>query len=144
MDPFDLDTFLPYRLAVAAGRVSREFATRYRGRFGLSRAEWRVLFHLSRNASVSVREVADQADMEKSRVSRAAARLEAAGHVEKRASSTDRRLVELTLTATGRALLAELIPVAQDYQRRLLAELGADAAPLGRALDALSDAREPD
>ncbi|MEM9795895.1 MAG: MarR family transcriptional regulator [Pseudomonadota bacterium] len=137
MDDFRLDDFLPYRLAVAAGRVSRDFAREYRDRFGLSRAEWRVVAHLSRSGTVSVREIAEAADMEKSRVSRAAARLEAAGHVVKRVNAGDKRLVDLTLTESGQAMLAELAPVANAYQARLVAELGPDAAPLVRALEGI-------
>ncbi|WP_298429206.1 MarR family transcriptional regulator [uncultured Jannaschia sp.] len=138
MDDFRLDDFLPYRLAVAAGRVSRDFARDYRDRFGLTRAEWRVIAHLAGSGTVSVREIADRADMEKSRVSRAAARLEAAGHVAKRVNAGDKRLVDLTLTESGRAMVAELAPIATAYQRRLVAELGSDAAPLLRALDLLA------
>ena len=57
MEQFDLDAFLPYQLAVAATRVSRAFAERYRAEFGLSIPEWRVLAHLSRSGAVSVREI---------------------------------------------------------------------------------------
>ena len=142
MSGFDLDGFLPYRLAVAARRVSHAFAAEYRERFGLDRAEWRVLALLDRRAPISVRDVAEEADMEKSRVSRAVARLEASGRIAKRVSAADRRLVELTLTPEGRALMAELTPLAQDYQRRLDAELGDAAEGLRAALDRLA-ARPP-
>ncbi|WGH77516.1 MarR family winged helix-turn-helix transcriptional regulator [Jannaschia ovalis] len=139
MNDFTLEDFLPYRLAVAAGRISRDFAREYRERFGLSRAEWRVLAHLARTGTVSVREIAERADMEKSRVSRAAARLEEAGHVAKRVNAGDKRLVDLTLTPSGRAMVDELAPLAIAYQARLMDELGPEAAPLSRALDILTD-----
>ncbi len=98
MTDFDLADFLPYQLAVAASRVSRQFAERYRAEFGLSIPEWRVLAHLSQSGSVSVREIHRRVDMDKSKVSRAAARLEAAGLVEKRTHGTDRRLLAMSLT----------------------------------------------
>ncbi|MBC7157714.1 MAG: MarR family transcriptional regulator, partial [Rhodobacteraceae bacterium] len=91
---FDLSVFLPYRLAVAAQRVSRAFAQRYRHDFGLSVAEWRVLAHLSQSGNVSVREVFERVDLDKPRVSRAAARLEAAGYITKQPNPRDRRLVD--------------------------------------------------
>ncbi len=123
MSDFVLDTFLPYRLNVLAGRLSREFSTRYRERFGITIPEWRVVAHLGQAGAVSVREIHARVDMDKSKVSRAAARLEAAGYVAKRTSPTDRRLVELTLTDNGRAMMAELAGVAQAYQAELLSRL---------------------
>ena len=56
MHAFDLDAFLPYRLAKLASRVSRGFAQEYSARFGLSIPEWRVMAHLSQSDTVSVRE----------------------------------------------------------------------------------------
>jgi DNA-binding MarR family transcriptional regulator len=121
---FNLDDFLPYRLTVAAGRLSREFSQRYREKFGISIPEWRVVAHLSQSGAVSVREIHARVDMDKSKVSRAAARLEAAGYVEKRVNPADRRLVELRLTERGRAMMAELAVVAEAFQREVLARLG--------------------
>ncbi|MCU0911068.1 MAG: MarR family winged helix-turn-helix transcriptional regulator [Rhodobacteraceae bacterium] len=129
---FALDDFLPYRLNVLAGRLSREFAQRYREKFGISIPEWRVVAHLSQSGAVSVREIHARVDMDKSKVSRAAARLEAAGYVEKRVNPADRRLVELSLTDRGRAMMAELAKVAAAYQHELLARAGD-----GAALDAM-------
>lgn len=135
MSTFDLDDFLPYRLALAAARVSRDFAERYRTEFGISIPEWRVLAHLSAaGGPVSVREIHARVDMDKSKVSRAAARLEAAGYVAKAENRNDRRLVALTLTGEGQALMARIIPVAQGFQAELLARLGPDAAVLPTAL----------
>ncbi len=140
-DPdFDLAEFLPYQLAVAAARVSRAFAERYHRDFGISIPEWRVLAHLAQSGAVSVREIHARVDMDKSKVSRAAARLEAAGHITKRGHETDRRLVELALTDQGRALFARIVPVARAYQDELEAALGADAAALRRGLGKLSEA----
>ena len=124
---FNLDEFLPYQLAVAAGRTSREFARIYRERFGIGIAEWRVVAHLSQAGAVSVREIYEKVDMDKSRVSRAAQRLEEAGYVRKVVSARDRRLVELSLTERGREMIAEIAPLARDFERALAERLGPDA-----------------
>ena len=138
---FDLDSFLPYRLAVLAERVSQEFATLYRARHGLTRAEWRVLAHLSAAAEpVSVREVFARVEMDKSKVSRAAARLELTGLIEKRADARDRRLVALSLTGKGRAVMAELIPLARGFEAELQRRLGAEAEAFLRGVDRLAEA----
>lgn len=134
---FDLARFLPYRLNAAAARVSRAFAEHYRDEFGISIAEWRVLVHLHQAGAVSVRDIEARTEMEKSKVSRAASRLEAAGHVAKAVNDADRRLVELTLTPKGQALVARLLPVAMRFQAELTARLGPHAEPLDRALTIL-------
>ena len=142
--PFDLSAFLPYQLATAAARVSRGFAERYRVQFGLSIPEWRVLAHLAQSGAVSVREIHARVDMDKSKVSRAAARLESAGLIVKRAHAADRRLLDMTLTDTGTALMARIVPVADAWQAEVLAALGPDADPFRRALMRLRDMGDAD
>ncbi|MFM7655696.1 MAG: MarR family winged helix-turn-helix transcriptional regulator [Paracoccaceae bacterium] len=124
---FDLSDFLPYQLAVASSRISRAFAERYRAEFGLSIPEWRVLAHLAQSDAVSVREIHARVDMDKSKISRAAARLEAAGLIEKRENPEDRRLLDMRLTAKGRDLIARIVPIADAYQGELLALIGPHA-----------------
>lgn len=123
---FDLESFMPYRLAVAASRVSRRFAARYKAEFGISIPEWRVLAHLAQAPSVSVRDIHARVDLDKPAVSRAARNLERAGHVEKNGHDQDKRLVELRLTPEGRALVARILPLARQFQAELEALLGPD------------------
>ena len=133
---FDLGRFTPYRLAVAAKRTSEALARRYRERFGISIPEWRVLVHLAHAGDdTSVRDIEAQVQLERYEVSRTAKRLEEKGLLAKRASDTDRRLVRLGLTDEGRALMAELLPLAQAYQDQLEARLGAAFAGLEAGLD---------
>ncbi len=129
---FDLAAFLPYRLAAAAARISRSFAERYREEFGISIPEWRVLAHLNHAGPVSVRDIEARADMEKSKVSRAVSRLEAAGYVSKAVNDDDKRLLVVQLTDAGRALLRRLLPVAMQFQAEMLSRLG----PAAEGLDA--------
>lgn len=121
---FDLSTFLPYQLAVVSSRLSRAFSERYKREFGLSIPEWRVLAHLAQSDAVSVREIHERVDMDKSKVSRAAARLETAGLIEKRENEGDRRLLDMRLTEKGRDLIARIVPIADAYQAELIAQLG--------------------
>lgn len=134
---FDLSDFLPYQLAVASSRISRAFAERYRAEFGLSIPEWRVLAHLAQSDAVSVREIHARVDMDKSKVSRAAARLEAAGLIEKRENPEDRRLLDMRLTAKGRDLIARIVPIADSYQGELLALIGPHAEEFRSGLQKL-------
>ena len=134
---FDLDGFLPYRLSVAASRISRRFAALYGAEAGLSIPEWRVLAHLDRSGAVSVRDINARVHLDKSIVSRAASRLEEAGLLRKSGHDTDRRLVTLELTAEGRALMRRLGRIATAFQAELIAELGPEAEALDRALTRL-------
>lgn len=120
MEEFSLDGFLPYRLAVAAERVSRDFSRRYRASHGLSRAEWRIICHLARaGEGLSVRDLEVEANLEKSKTSRGVSKLEARGWVTKSQHDSDARLVSISLTAEGREVFEELAPVAREFQTAL-------------------------
>ncbi len=134
----DLDRFLPYQVSLLAARLSAALSRVYAERFGITIPEWRVIAHLSQHRKVSVREVQARVGMDKSKVSRAAARLETAGLVEKRVNPGDRRLVELSLTRKGRRLFSEIAPLALAFEADLVAALPeAEAAALRSAVAAL-------
>jgi len=135
---FNLDEFLPYKLSELSRRVSGGFSKHYRERYGISVAEWRVVAHLSQETAVSVREIHNRVGMDKPKVSRAASRLEASGFVKKVVNEHDRRLVELSLTPKGRAMIDTLAPIAAAYQDELMAALGEGAAAFVEKLDRLS------
>jgi DNA-binding MarR family transcriptional regulator len=138
-DTIDLDRFLPYRLSVLTNVVSSTIAEAYQRRFGLSIPEWRVLAVLARHPGLSAAEVARLTRMDAVAVSRAVARLLAAGRLRRRIARDDRRRSVLAVTATGRAVYREVAPLALGYERELLATLGAaERAALDRALDALT------
>lgn len=139
MTDFNLDDFLPYQLAELSRRVSAGFSGHYRDRYGISVAEWRVMAHLSQQEAVSVREIHRRVGLDKPKVSRAATRLEAAGHITKVVNSHDRRLVELSLTPKGRELIDTLAPIASDYQARLMAALGDEAETFVATVRALAE-----
>jgi len=139
MTEFVLDSFLPYQLAVASSRASRMFSALYRQKYDISVPEWRVVAHLSQAGAVSVREIHNRVDMDKSKVSRAASRLEVSGYVTKRVNKADRRLVELALTDKGRSMIDDIAPMAHAYEDDAMRSLGDDAgtfrALLKRFLD---------
>jgi DNA-binding MarR family transcriptional regulator len=123
---FSLDDFLPYQLAVLSSRVSREFSEIYAANFGLTVPEWRVIVHLHNAGPVSVREIQARVDMDKSKVSRAATRLEKSGHITKETNADDRRLLKLALTEKGHDLMTQIIPLANEFEDKLSKRLGAD------------------
>ena len=140
MTDFNLDEFLPYKIAELSRRVSGRFSRHYRERYGISVAEWRVVAHLSQETAVSVREIHNRVGMDKPKVSRAASRLEASGYVKKVVNEHDRRLVELSLTPKGRDMINTLAPIAAAYQKELTSALGDGAEAFVEKVDKLTAA----
>lgn len=132
---FDLMAFTPYRLAVVAQRLSELLARQYRDRFGISIPDWRVLVHLAHSGGASVRDIEVRVAMEKSKVSRTCTRLEVRGLIVKRAHDSDKRLVHLALTEAGRALMADLLPLAAAFQSEVEARLGVEFDMLEAGID---------
>jgi DNA-binding MarR family transcriptional regulator len=120
----DLDRFLPYRLSVLSNRVSSEIAKHYSDRFGLTIPEWRVMAVLGQTPDLSAREVAARTAMDKVQVSRAVAALVEARRVQRRDDAGDGRVTRLSLTAKGRAIYDEIVPLALNLEAVLLATLG--------------------
>lgn len=123
MSDFELAEFLPYQISVLANRISVDFSKTYREKFGISIPEWRVVAHLSQAEKVSIREIYRRVEMDKSKASRAAARLEKAGYITKKTNTGDRRLVELSLTVKGRAMMDEIAELAAQFENDVLNNL---------------------
>src|SRR5512146_672563 len=98
-----LESFFPYRLAVAADAVSRSIAQVYGERFDLGRDEWRVLAALADAAMLRTSAVIERTTLDKVAVSRALARLEGRGLVERRTDPEDGRGYLIRLRTAGRA-----------------------------------------
>jgi DNA-binding MarR family transcriptional regulator len=134
----ELERFLPYRLSVLTNRISTAIARIYVRRFALTVPEWRVMAVLGRFGPLSANAVCERTAMDKVRVSRAVARLAAAGRLERRTDDADRRRALLELTPRGRAVYGEIGPLALAVEARLLAQLSAaDRADLARLLPKL-------
>ena len=134
----DLEHFLPYRLSVLSNTVSSALAGAYARRFGLTIPQWRVIAVLARSPRLSAAGVAERTAMDKVAVSRAVAGLARSGRVRRRLAVSDRRRSVLTLTARGRAVYRQIVPLALAYERRLLSELSpAEQARFDRLLGRL-------
>jgi DNA-binding MarR family transcriptional regulator len=95
-----LDTFLPFELAVVANRVSQMIGNLINAQFDLQVPDWRILVTLDRYGPLPPNEVAEKTAMDKARVSRA-----------------QRRLSDLKL---GIRVCREIIPNALARERQLL------------------------
>lgn len=136
-----LEDFLPYRLSVLSNRVSRAIAKRYAKVFDLTIPEWRVIAVLGRTPGLTAKDIAEATEMDKVAVSRAVARLVAAGRVVAALDALDARRQILRLTARGESLHARIAPIALAVEQKLLSALSArELATLDALLDRLLDA----
>jgi len=126
-EPFELTRFFPYRLAVLAERVSLAVSGVYAAPFDLTRAEWRVLAALDANGAMAAKDISPYSTLDKMQVSRAVARLEERGLVDREADARDRRAKILRLTKAGRALMSKIVPPIVEREARVLAELEPEA-----------------
>ncbi len=125
---FDLEDFLPYLLNQAAEVTSLAFQAAYRDRHGLSRTQWRIVANLGKFGAMSARDICKISHIEKTKVSRAVAALETAGHLARMPDPTDRRAEILSLTAGGQAIFADLGGLAQAFNASLVEGLGPERA----------------
>lgn len=127
-DPFDLQDFLPYLLNQAAEATSRGFQATYRDRYGLTRTQWRVMANLGRFGAMTARDICRISHVDKTKVSRAVAGMEAEGLLTRATNDQDRRAENLSLTAKGREVFAEIGQRALAFDTDLRTRLGPDLA----------------
>ena len=137
-EKLNLEGFLPYRLSVLSNTVSSAIAAAYFANFGLTIPEWRVMAVLAANPGLSAAEVTARTAMDKVAVSRAVATLLLAGRLQRTTAPADRRRTHLALTGAGARVYAQVVPMALDYERKLVAPLSkSERATLDRVLRVL-------
>ena len=134
-----LDQFLPYRLVSLSQKISHALSAIYREQFGISVAEWRILANLADTGELNPKEVAQQTSMDKAKVSRAIKELSDKQYVVKRRDEQDQRAYWLALSARGRAMYRQIVPLALDWEARLLDALDAsEYRDLNRIIEKLA------
>jgi DNA-binding MarR family transcriptional regulator len=127
----ELANFLPYQLSVTSNAVSSLIAERYRKRFALKIPEWRVMAVLGDAGTMTQRALTAATVMDKVAVNRAVKVLEERGLVARVPNPGDGRSHLLALTGEGRAIHAEVMPLARATERELLGGFeGAEEAAL--------------
>ena len=98
---------LPFELHETAHAMRRAFDCRAVS-LGVTRAQWKVLFRLTRFPGLRQVELAEMLDVEPISLSRIVDRLEEAGLVERVRDPADRRAWRLQVTAKAEPLVAKL------------------------------------
>lgn len=118
--PGDLLMYRLHKLSAAAGRLVTRMLER---RYGITRREWGMLMWLARAPGLSPSELAAHLELDRARISRAIASMQAKGLLHKQTSSGNRRTAALQLTAAGLALHDELLPQVRAINLQLAAAL---------------------
>lgn len=129
---------LAFLLGDTSRLIRRRFDARARA-FGVSRAQWQVLFALSRNEGINQTGLAEYLEVETITLCRMVDRLADAGLVERRADPADRRAWRLHLTGAARPLLDRLKVLGDEVVAEAIA--GVDAGQLEVAVGALTAIR---
>ncbi len=138
-----LASFMPYRISITANAISDLIAGEYQARFGLKVPEWRVLAVLGDVSSSTQRDLVQAVRMDKVAVNRACKALANRGLLSRTPNDQDGRSHHLALTREGRKIYIDIMPLALEMERKVLAGLSLrDAEKLDSILTRLLESVE--
>jgi MarR family transcriptional regulator, transcriptional regulator for hemolysin len=111
---------LPFEIGETAHALRKAFDRLAVG-LGVTRAQWKVLFKLTRTPGLRQVELADMLDLEPITLCRIVDRLEEAGWVERARDPEDRRAWRLHVTAKAQPLIDKLQAVGADLVEQAFA-----------------------
>ncbi len=117
-DPRFVEDYLLYLLARASHQASSEFHAVAK-EHGVSQVEWRVLSFLS-DGPASIGDLAAVTLLQQPTLTKVVDRMQRDGLVDRRPEPTDGRRVRVSVTRRGRALVADLIPLARRHEALVL------------------------
>lgn len=95
--------------------------------FGLTRSQWWILAHLSRQDGMIQSDLANLLDLGKAALGGLLDRLEASGFIERRPDDSDRRVKRIHLTANGSRMIVEMRTHGHEMSERMLKGLSVEA-----------------
>ena len=108
-------------------RLLKTYADQRARQYGMTRAQWAVLFRLDRSEGLKQSELAELLDLQPITLTRLLDRLAENGLIERRADPNDRRANRLFLTPAARPLLERLTVLGEEMMQTVLAGLDAKA-----------------
>jgi DNA-binding MarR family transcriptional regulator len=129
---------LPYRLLLLARMIDRRSA-RDLQRHGLSLAEWRVLAFIGASGPASASKIGKFGEIDRAEISRAVARLEARGLIERRPDESHRKRFIISPTPAGESLFVKVRDERREFFRRMTRNLSPpDRVAMDRSLEAMA------
>ena len=127
-------------MIMEVARLLKTYADQRARQYGMTRAQWAVLFRLDRSEGLKQSELAELLDLQPITLTRLLDRLSDNGLIERRADPNDRRANRLFLTPAARPLLERLTVLGEDMMGTVLA--GLDAKTIERMLRDLGLVKE--
>jgi MarR family transcriptional regulator for hemolysin len=125
---------------IDVARLLKTYADQRARQYGMTRAQWAVLFRLDRSEGLKQSELAEILDLQPITLTRLLDRLAENGLIERRADPNDRRVNRLFLTPAARPLLERLTTLGEAMMGTVL--VGFDAKSNERLLADLATLRE--
>lgn len=122
MPNFSVERDLAFLLSDAA-RLLRTCADQKARQFGMTRAQWAVLFRLERAEGLKKAELADLLEVQPITLTRLIDRLCENGLIERRSDPNDRRAKRLFLTPAAKPVMEQLSVVSEKMMAHVLAGL---------------------
>ena len=132
MKPHDIpsfqtpSSFVTFRLARLQCGLNAQGTALLKSKSGLSLVEWRLIQTLRMIKNASLTEIADHVQMDKGQLSRKIKAMVENGLLTTKTDKRDQRIQHLTLTSKAEQLSAQMMPIMETRQRRLLADVSAE------------------
>ena len=123
-------SFVTYRLAKLQSRLNAQGTAILKKKSGLSLVEWRVIQVIRMFDEPSLSQIADHVQMDKGQLSRKLKIMIEKGLLNSRRDAEDKRIQKLELTEKAIEISENLMPVMQQRQHHLLADVTADELDL--------------
>jgi len=117
-----IDDYLPYLLVRASHLISSTFHEKLKPK-GLTVQIWRVLATLSDGDGMSIGQLARITLIKQPTLTKIIDRMERDHLVERLTGASDRRMVHVHITETGRELVSPLLLEAKEYEKDVLSDV---------------------
>lgn len=117
--PQDLRDLVSFQLRQLSNLYTKNTASVYQRKFGLTMNEWRLIALIDAAGNISLNRLASQAQFDKGLTSRIVVKLIERGVISRQTDPNDARGIALSLTDNGKALVAEVFPQAVELNMQL-------------------------
>lgn len=118
-----LESLITYKLTRIVDTIVRAASQVYRSRYNVSITDLRILATIGAHSPLAANGISRLTRIDKAWVSRSLASLAERGLVVREAHAEDSRIILLSLTSKGRALVRRMVPFAVDRHEQLLSKI---------------------
>lgn len=120
LDDYRMNESAGFLLCMASNAIDRKLAEEVKKKCpGLTAAQWKILMLIGNDKCKNAAELAGVMNCDMASITRLLDRLEAKGLVQRRRSTVDRRLVDISLTDRGQELVPRLPEAPVEMMKRM-------------------------